>query len=70
MATVFAAGDDDEPKKLPIYAYSYKGDPASTCHVGPMAQDVERIDPSAVTERRGLKRIYPERVMGSILRAA
>ena len=39
-------------------------------HVGPMAQDVEKIDRGAVTEIDGIKHIKPERVMGNILRAA
>jgi hypothetical protein len=68
MGTVFAAGSDGKRKKLPISEWSYKGDPAR--HVGPMAQDVERIDKSAVTTRGGVKHIYPDKVMGSILRAA
>ena len=56
---------------LPIYQYSYKDDPASTAHIGPMAQDVEKVDPDAVThDRRGMKYIDPSRVMGGILRAA
>lgn len=71
MGTVFATDDGGERERLPIYRYSYKGDPASTRHVGPMAQDVERIDPRAVGEdRRGTKYIDRRRVMGSILRAA
>ena len=70
MGTVFAAGHDGEPKELPIYQYAYKDDPASTTHVGPMAQDVEKIEPRAVTTRKGVKHIYPAKVMGSILRAA
>jgi hypothetical protein len=68
MGTVFAAGEDGEQKKLPISEWSYKGDPAR--HVGPMAQDVERIDPGAVIEIGGVKHIDPKRVMGSIMRAA
>jgi hypothetical protein len=68
MGSVFAAGEDGERKKLPISEWSYKGDPER--HVGPMAQDVERVDPRAVTERKGVKHIYPAKVMGSILRAA
>jgi hypothetical protein len=67
MATIFADTDKDE---LPIYQYSYKGDPASTRHIGPMAQDVERIDPQAVKSIGGVKHIDTRRVMGSILRAA
>ena len=72
MGTVFAVSDvdNDERKKLPIYTYSYKGDPASTQHIGPMAQDVEKVDPGAVaTDRGGTKYINPRRVMGSIMRA-
>jgi len=68
MGSVFAASEDGERKKLPISEWSYKGDPER--HVGPMAQDVEKIDKRAVTERKGVKHIYPDRVMGSILRAA
>jgi len=70
MATVFAATPEGEQRELPIYEYAYKDDPASTRHVGPMAQDVERIDPRAVTEKKGVKHIHPRKVMGSILRAA
>jgi hypothetical protein len=70
MGSVFAANDSDERKTLPIYQYSYKGDPTKTRHVGPMAQDVEKVDPDAVSERRGIKYIKPDKVMGSILRAA
>ena len=68
MGSVFAENADGERKKLPISEWSYKGEEAR--HVGPMAQDVERIDPRAVTTRGGIKHIYPSRVMGSILRAA
>jgi hypothetical protein len=68
MGTVFAAGDDGERKKLPISEWSYKGDPAR--HVGPMAQDVQKVDRKAVKEIDGIKHIDPRRVMGSILRAA
>jgi hypothetical protein len=61
---------DETPKaKLPIYAYSYKDDPSSTQHVGPMAQDVEQSDRGAVTTIGGTKYIKPDRVMGNILRA-
>ena len=69
IGTVFAASKADD-KKLPIYSYSYKDDPDSTRHVGPMAQDVEKVDPGAVHTRKGVKYIEPSRVMGSILRAA
>jgi len=67
MATVFAAGEDGKRKRLPISEWSYKGDPER--HVGPMAQDVEKIDKSAVKTIDGVKHIYPAKVMGSILRA-
>lgn len=70
MATVFAADEDGAQKKLPIYQYSYKDDPASTMHIGPMAQDVEKITPAAVKSIGGVKHIDPDMVMGSILKAA
>jgi hypothetical protein len=70
VGTVFAARKHDEPKKLPVYSWSYKKDPDSVRHIGPMAQDVEKINPSAVTERKGMKYIYPKKVMGDILRVA
>jgi hypothetical protein len=70
IATVFAASDEGEKRQLPIYQYSYKDDPASVRHVGPMAQDVEKVQPKAVVERGGRKFIRPDMVMGSILRAA
>jgi len=71
LATVFAAGDDGERKELPIYAYSYKDDPEQRQHVGPMAQDVEKIDKRAVRkDERGVRHIHTGRVMGSILKAA
>jgi Chaperone of endosialidase len=55
----------DKGDRLPIYQYSYKDDPASRRHVGPMAQDVEKIDPSAVRKIGGVKHIDVGR-MGSI----
>jgi hypothetical protein len=70
IATVFAADADDAPKKLPIYSYSYKDDPVAARHIGPMAQDVEKITPDAVRTIGGRKYIKPDHVMGSILRAA
>jgi hypothetical protein len=65
MASVFS-----DSKELPIYRYSYKGDPSSARHVGPMAQDVEKIDRGAVKNIGGVKHIDTQRVMGGILRAA
>jgi len=72
IGTVFAtedhAGEDSERRKLPIYKYAYKGDPMSTQHVGPMAQDVEKIDPRAVVkDRRGTRYLDQPRIMGNIL---
>jgi hypothetical protein len=61
MGTVFS----DNGKKLPIYQYNYKDDPAERRHVGPMAQDVEKIKPSAVAEIDGVKHINLDR-MGSV----
>lgn len=47
---------DMEHGIAPTYAYRYKGDPANTPKVvGPMAQDIEKIDPSAVSEIGGHK---------------
>ena len=67
---MFAASHPGAPRKqLPIYQYSYKDDPSSTMHVGPMAQDVEKIKPSAVTKRGGKKYIVNTK-LGSILKAA
>jgi hypothetical protein len=57
--------------ELPVYRYSYKDDPSSAAHIGPMAQDVEQADPGAVmTDDTGVKYIDKNRVMGGILRAA
>jgi hypothetical protein len=63
--------DKDESKKvLPIYSYTYKQDPTKQRHVGPMAQDVERIDKGAVKTRGGIKYIEPRRVMGNVFSTA
>jgi len=73
VGSVYAAKRHDEPKKLPIYSYEYKDgheDNGARRHVGPMAQDVEKIDPGAVTTRGGIKHIYPRKVLGDILRVA
>ena len=70
MGSVYSATDDGARKKLPIYEYSYKGDPEHRRHVGPMAQDVERQDRGAVREIGGVKHIDTRRVMGNILKAA
>jgi len=70
IGSVLAATDEGEKKQLPIYEYSYKDDPASVMHTGPMAQDVEKVAPKAVVNSGGKKFIKPAMVMGSILRAA
>ena len=69
IGTVFSAGEDNGRHKLPVYEWEYKHDPG-TRRVGPMAQDVEKIDPGAVGEIGGVKHIDANRVMGGILRAA
>jgi Chaperone of endosialidase len=67
FSTHVADVDRDE---LPIYTYNYKDDPSGAQHIGPMAQDVEKVDPGAVKNVRGRKMINTQRVMGNILRAA
>jgi hypothetical protein len=69
MGTVFAADPEGSSRELPIYEYSYKSDPRGERHVGPMAQDVEKIDKRAVKTKGGRKYIDMTR-MGSILKAA
>ena len=69
MGSVYAMSPEGKRKKLPISEWQYKGD--KTRRIGPMAQDVEKVDPGAVAERDdGMKYIDPDMVMGSILRAA
>ena len=58
-------GQTERP--LPIHEYKYKDDPAAVSHVGPMAQDVEKVDRGAVKTIKGTKFIDMTR-MGSILR--
>lgn len=70
MGSVFATDEKGDDRKLPIYQYSYKADPSGARHTGPMAQDVEKLDKSAVTSIGGVKHIDTGKVMGSILRAA
>jgi hypothetical protein len=70
VGSVFATDVDDEKKKLPIYTYAYKQDPTKQKHIGPMAQDVERIDKGAVKTRGGIKYIQPDRVMGNVFSTA
>jgi hypothetical protein len=69
IATVFATDPEGDREKLPIYEYSYKHDPAKQRHVGPMAQDVEQIDKSAVKTRKGIKYVDQAK-LGSILKVA
>jgi hypothetical protein len=68
VGTVFAANENGD-KPLPVYQYSYKDDPTSMRHVGPMAQDVEKVDRSAVKTRKGVKYIDTTK-LGSILKVA
>jgi hypothetical protein len=69
VGTVFAYDENAERKKLPIYEFEYKQGSGER-HTGPMAQDVEKIDPGAVHDIGGAKAIDTNRVMGNILRAA
>jgi hypothetical protein len=65
------AGTPQKVAELPIYQYSYKDDPASTTHVGPLAQEVEKVDPGAVyADSGGTKYVDTRRVMGGLMRAA
>jgi len=70
VGTVFAAGDDGK-KPLPVYEFEYKKDidPSGTRRVGPMAQDVEKIDRDAVINRGGRKYLNTTK-LGSILKVA
>ena len=73
VGSVYAAKRHDEPKKLPIYSYEYRDgheDNGAARHIGPMAQDVEKVDPQAVTTVGGVKHIKAKRVLGDILRVA
>jgi len=69
MGTVFADAQDGTEKKLPIYRYSYKDDPTDTRFTGPMAQDVEKIEPRAVRKFGGVRHIDMP-MLGEILKAA
>ena len=51
-------------------AIRYKDDPASIRHLGPMAQDVEKIDPNAVLHDRQGTKYIDNRRMGGLLKAA
>jgi hypothetical protein len=70
VGTVFAHNEEAEREKLPIYEYQYKQDPSGVRHVGPMAQDVKKIDPKAVKNVGNRMAIDTRRVMGNILKAA
>jgi endosialidase-like protein len=69
MGSVYAMNDEGDDRKLPIYSYSFKDDPERRQHVGPMAQDVEKLDKRAVLDIDGVKHIDLNR-MGGLLRAA
>jgi len=69
VGSVFAAGPDDTGD-LPIYEYKYKGKlDDGQRHIGPMAQDVEKIDKEAVVTKKGVKQIKRTK-LGSILKVA
>ena len=69
MGTVFADAQDGTEKKLPIYKFSYRDDPVQRRYVGPMAQDVEKIEPRAVRKIGGVRHINVPK-LGEILKAA
>lgn len=58
-----------DEKELPVYSYTYKKDPSHTPQTGPMAQDVEKMDPEAVKTVKGTKYIDQRRMMGGLLGA-
>jgi hypothetical protein len=64
-----ATDPEGESSALPIYSYKYKDDPAQRTRGGPMAQDVEKIDKSAVRTIGGVKHIDIPK-LGEILKAA
>ena len=70
LATVFATDPEGGREKLPVYEYSYKHDPSERRHVGPMAQDVEKIDKRAVKTTRGGVKYIDQAKLGSILKVA
>jgi Chaperone of endosialidase len=51
---------------VPVHEYSYKHDPQHRRHVGPMAQDVEKIDRKSVKTIGGIKHIDTGR-LGAVL---
>jgi len=69
VGTIFATDPKGSERELPVYEYAYKHDPERERHVGPMAQDVERIDRRAVKTRKGIKYIDQAK-LGSILKVA
>jgi hypothetical protein len=69
MGSVFAENPDGGDEKLPIYSYAYKDDPTQQRRVGPMAQDVEKINKRAVRKFGDTKYIDVPK-LGSILKAA
>ena len=49
--------------ELPLYAYDYKGEhDDGKRHFGPMAQDVEKLDPKAVKSIGGIKHIKTDKL--------
>jgi hypothetical protein len=71
IGSILSVGADGETARpLPISTFSYKDDPTGVRHIGPMAQDVEKIDPGAVRSIGGVKHIDTMRVMCNIMKAA
>lgn len=69
VGSILAADPEGERSALPIYSYKYRDDPRQQQRVGPMAQDVEKIDKKAVRKIGGVKHIDVPR-LGEILKAA
>jgi len=55
-------GQTDEG--LPIYTYKYKGDETQETHIGPMADEVEKIHPEAVGVAAGYKTVDYDKASG------
>lgn len=56
------------PSGVGMFRFKYKG--SDVPKVGAMAQDVEKIQPDAVTTRKGVKHVNYSKVMSKALRAA
>jgi hypothetical protein len=49
--------------ELPVYSFRYKDDPTHTTHIGLMAQEVEKVNPKAVSELLGIKFVDYEKAV-------